>query len=132
MFFTYSQRDTDDDTEDKFSDLISGADDEIRDKYNAEAELINDDFLLHQLTDNDTEDMCTNDTETAQCEEEEVVTCAKCQCETISEEDLRTPEASDSEPGEDDNLDSDDKDYVVELDELKSITQEEALLFNEL
>ena len=69
---TYCQRDTDDDTEDKFSDLISGADDEIRDKYNEEAELLNDDFLLHQLTDNDTEDMCTNDTETAQCEEEEV------------------------------------------------------------
>ena len=72
MVFTYSQRDTDDDTEDKFSDLISGADGEIREKYNAEAELINDDFLLHQLTDNDTEDMCTNDTETAQSEEEEV------------------------------------------------------------
>ena len=72
MFFTYSQRDTDDDTEDKFSDLISGADDEIRDKYNAEAELINDDFLLHQLTDNDNEDMCTNDTETDKSEEEDV------------------------------------------------------------
>ena len=72
MVCIYIQRDTDDDTEDKFSDLISGADDEIRDKYNAEAELINDDFLLHQLTDNDTEDMCTNDTETDRSEEEEV------------------------------------------------------------
>ena len=70
MVCIYLQRDTDDNTEDKFSDLISGADDEIREKYNAEAELINDDFLLHQLT--DTEDMCTNDTETAQSEEEEV------------------------------------------------------------
>ena len=69
---TYLQRDTDDGTEDKFSDLISGADEEIREKYNAEAELINDDFLLHQLTDNDAKDMCTNDTETAQCEEEDV------------------------------------------------------------
>ena len=72
MVCIYLQRDTDDDTEDKFSDLISGADDEIRDKYNAEAELINDDFLLHQFTDNDTEDMCTNDTETDKSEEEEV------------------------------------------------------------
>ena len=68
----YLQIGTDDDTEDKFSDLISGADNKIRDKYNAEAELINDDFLLHQLTDNDTEDVCTNDKETAQSEEEEV------------------------------------------------------------
>ena len=65
-----------------------------------------------------------------ECEEEEVVTCAN--CETISEEDLRTPEASDSEPEEDDNLDPDDEDYVVELDELKSMTQEEAQLLNEL
>ena len=59
-----------------------------------------------------------------------MVTCAN--CETISEEDLRTPEASDSEPEEDDNLDPDDEDYVVELDELKSMTQEEAQLLNEL
>ena len=72
MVCIYLQRDTDDDTDDKFSDLISSADDEIREKYNEEAELINDDFLLHQLTDNDTEDVCTNDTETAVSEEEEV------------------------------------------------------------
>ena len=72
MVRIYLQRDTDDDTEDKFSDLISSADDEIRDKYNAEAELINDDFLLRQLTDNGAEDVCTNDTETDESEEEEV------------------------------------------------------------
>ena len=74
MVFTYSQRDTVDDTEDKFSDLISSADDKIREKYNEEAELINDDFLLHQLTDNDAEDVCTNDTETDKSEEEVSVT----------------------------------------------------------
>ena len=39
----------------------------------------------------------------------------------------KNSKAWDSEPEEDDNLDSDDEDYAVKLDVLKSMTQENEL-----
>lgn len=63
------QRDQSEDTlGDTFSDLLAGADDDIRDKYQKEAELIDDDFLLNQLA--DTEKECDEDTQ-RQGEQEE-------------------------------------------------------------